>query len=400
VDEGLRILFAIPAYWPAHAFGGPVVVAKELVSHVVTRGHEVDVVTTTLRDVAERPDRRTTVATVDGARVTYLGTPLRYRWMGITPTLPLALRRLPRPDVAHVMGFRDPVTTTVAAWCRARGVPYVFEPVGMFRPRLRKVRVKRLFDATLARGVASGASLVIVSSPRERADVVACGVDPARVRLRVNAFPIPPAAGPDPLEGVVPPGAPVVLYVGRIAAEKGIEHLLEVAQRLPDAHVVLAGPDDRHGTMNAVRVAARAPGTAGRIHVLPPTPGPPYDLYRRADVFALASGGENFGLVAAEAASVGTPVVVSDRTGVAGSFADGEALVIPYDADATAEAVARVLGDPDLRRRLSQGALRAAARSTWDAAVDQQLAIYAEAADGATSRPGRPGAPRHGGRRK
>jgi glycosyltransferase involved in cell wall biosynthesis len=382
VDERLRILFASPAYWPAHAFGGPVVVARELVSRIVARGHDVEVVTTTLRDVAERPERRTTVTTVDGARVTYLGTPLRYRWMGITPTLPLTLRRLARPDVAHVMGFRDPVTTTVATWCRARRVPYVFEPVGMFRPRLRKVRVKRLFDATLVRGVAAGARLVVVSSPREREDVVASGVDPAHVRLRANAFPDPSPTGPDPLDGIVPPNAPVVLYVGRVAAEKGIDHLLAVAQRLPDVHVVLAGPDDRHGTMDAVRAAGAAPATAGRIHVLPPTPGPPFDLYRRADVFVLASGGENFGLVAAEAASVGTPVVVSDRTGVAASFADGEALVVPYDAEATVTAVARVLGDPDLARRLSAGALRAAARSTWDAVVERQLEIYAEAVTG------------------
>src|SRR5262245_59034456 len=137
--EPLRILLASPAYWPAHAFGGPVVVTRELVSRLVERGHALDVLTTTLRDVGGRPPARTTVATVDGAPVAYLGTPLRYRWMGITPSLPLALRRLERPDIAHVVGFRDPVTTGVAAWCRARRVPYVFEPVGMFRPRLRKV---------------------------------------------------------------------------------------------------------------------------------------------------------------------------------------------------------------------------------------------------------------------
>ena len=152
MERPLRILFASPAYWPAHAFGGPVVVARELVSRLVARGHHVDVLTTTLRDVGERPSASTTTGTVDGALVTYLGTPLRYRWMGITPTLPLALRRLPRPSVAHVLGFRDPVTTVVASWCRVRRVPYVFEPVGMFRPRLRKVRLKRVFDATLARG--------------------------------------------------------------------------------------------------------------------------------------------------------------------------------------------------------------------------------------------------------
>jgi glycosyltransferase involved in cell wall biosynthesis len=233
VTPPLRILLASPAYWPAHAFGGPVVVARELVSRLVASGHAVEVLTTTLRDVREPPGRRTRVEVVDGARVTYLGTPLRYRWMGVTPTLPLALRRLERPDVGHLIGFRDPVSTAVAAWCRRRRIPYVFEPVGMFRPRLRKVRLKRAFDATLARGVASGARLVVVSSPRERDDVVAGGVDPERVRLRGNAFPEPPPPGGDPLAGVVPPGAPVVLYVGRLAAEKGVEHLLEAVRALP-----------------------------------------------------------------------------------------------------------------------------------------------------------------------
>jgi glycosyltransferase involved in cell wall biosynthesis len=379
VSGRLRILFASPAYWPAHAFGGPVVVARELVSRLVARGHDVEVLTTTLRDVGEHPSRRTKVETVDGATVTYLGTPLRYRWMGITPTLPLALRRLRRPDVAHLVGFRDPVTTGVAAWCRIRGIPYVFEPVGMFRPRLRKVLLKRAFDATLTRGVAGGAKLVIAASARERNDVTAGGIDPGRIRIRGNAFPVPPPPGADPLAGVVPDGAHVVLYVGRIAAEKGVEHLVQAARGLPDVHVVLAGPDDRHGTLAAVRAAQSDARTAGRVHLLPPTAGPPFDLYRRADVFVLASGGENFGLVAAEAASVGTAVIVSDRTGVAASFEDGEALVVPYDAEATVAAIGRVLGNEELRAQLEVGALRAASRSTWDGVVDAQLRIYEEA---------------------
>ena len=390
----MRILFASPAYWPAHAFGGPAIVLRELVSRLVARGNAVDVLTTTLRDVGERPSPRTERAVVDGAGVTYLATPARYRWMGVTPTLPLELLRLDRPDVAHVVGFRDPVSTGVAAWCRARRLPYVFEPVGMFRPRLRKVALKRMVDATLTRGVARGARLVIVSSPGEQDDVVSGGVDPARVRIRGNGFPDPPAAGSgDPLAGTVPPGAPVVLYVGRLAAEKGIEFLLEAARRLPAAHVVLAGPDDRHGTARAIDAARADPAVRDRVHLLPPTPGPPFDLYRRADVFVLASGGENFGLVAAEAASVGTPVVVSDRSGVAASFEPGEALVVPYEEEATVTAITRVLEDDDLRRALAAGARRAAARSTWDAVVDRQLELYREAVEPASDAPdGRSGA--------
>jgi glycosyltransferase involved in cell wall biosynthesis len=72
-------------------------------------------------------------------------------------------------------------------------------------------------------------------------------------------------------------------------------------------------------------------------------------------------------------------VVVSDRTGVAASFRDGEALVVPYDERATVDAISRVLGDPALRSSLAEGALRAARRTTWDAVVDEQIAIYDEA---------------------
>ena len=128
---------------------------------------------------------------VDGANVRYLSTPLRYRWMGITPTLPLELARSHRPDVVHVFGFRDPVTTGVAAWCRIKRVPYVFEPLGMFEPRLRKVLLKRALDATLYRGVARGAAGVVVASEREGEAAIACGVPPEKVHVRGNGFPAP-----------------------------------------------------------------------------------------------------------------------------------------------------------------------------------------------------------------
>src|SRR3954451_24160551 len=151
----VRILFAAPVWAPSRAFGGPVVAAGELVPRLVARGHVVDVVTTTLVDLRHPPSARSRVESVDGSTVHYLGTPLHYRWMGITPTLPVLLTRLPRPDVVHVFGFRDPVTTGTAAWCRLTRVPYVFEPLGMFQPRLRKVLLKRALDATLYRRVAT-----------------------------------------------------------------------------------------------------------------------------------------------------------------------------------------------------------------------------------------------------
>jgi glycosyltransferase involved in cell wall biosynthesis len=382
-DARLRILFAAPVWAPSRAFGGPVVAAGELVRRLVARGNDVDVVTTTIVDLQTRPALRSSVGVVDGATVRYLSTPLRYRWMGITPTLPAALARVNRPDVVHVFGFRDPVTTAVAAWCRIARIPYVFEPLGMFEPRLRKVFLKRALDATLYRGVARGAATVVVASQREADAVVAWGIAAEKVRVRGNGFPEPLAAeanGDLRSRLGIPGNAPVILYVGRIAAGKGIEHLLDAARRLPGAHLVIAGPDDRHGTSALVERAQTEAATAGRIHLLPVTDEPPHDLYPQADVFVLASAGESFGIVAAEAAAAGTPVIVSDRCGIAGFFEAGEALVVPYERAAVVEAISRVLADPDLRAGLARGGLAAARRTSWDHVTAVQEEIYREAA--------------------
>jgi glycosyltransferase involved in cell wall biosynthesis len=361
-----------------------VVAAGELVRRLVARGNTVDVLTTTIVDLRTRPRFRSSAGVVDGAQVRYLGTPLRYRWMGITPTLPIELARSVRPDVVHVFGFRDPVTTGVAAWCRLKRVPYVFEPLGMFEPRLRKVLLKRALDATLYRGVVRGAAAVVVASEREGAAVAAwtdIGAD--KIYVRGNGFPAPDErpARTDLRERLsLPADARFVLYVGRIAAGKGIEHLLAVARELPAVHVVIAGPDDRHGTSELVQAAQLDARTAGRVHILPPTDEAPSDLYPQADVFVLASAGESFGMVAAEAASAGTPVVVTDRCGVASFFHDGEALVVPYESAAVINAVRQVLEDPEVRDRLARGGVAAAKRTSWDHVTDVQEEIYRAAA--------------------
>jgi glycosyltransferase involved in cell wall biosynthesis len=106
----------------------------------------------------------------------------------------------------------------------------------------------------------------------------------------------------------------------------------------------------------------------------------PTQLYPQADVFVLASAGESFGMVAAEAAAAGTPVIVSDQCGIAGFFGPDEALVVPYEREAVVDAIRRVLSDSALRDRLASGGVAAARRSSWDQVVDVQERIYREIA--------------------
>jgi glycosyltransferase involved in cell wall biosynthesis len=112
------------------------------------------------------------------------------------------------------------------------------------------------------------------------------------------------------------------------------------------------------------------------VHVLGPTQEPPAALLGEADVVALVSEGESFGMAAAEAAAAGVPVVVSDRCGVRDFFRADEALVVPYEGAAVTEALRRILSDPELRSRLGEGGRAAARRMSWEHVVDRQEEIY------------------------
>lgn len=379
-DPPLRIAFVVPAYWPAEAFGGPVWVLRSLARELVERGHSVDVWTTTIEYVDRRAARQTRIASLDGATVTYLATPLRYRWMGFTPSLRRHLRRSPRPDVAHVFGFRDPIGFDAARWFRRQGIPYVFEALGMFRPKLRKQALKRFLDSTLLASLPGRASLVVATSEIERREYLDAGIAPERVAVRPNGIPTVPRSRSRVLrDRIGVDDEQLILYVGRIADGKGLDFLVDALVDLAETHLALVGPDDGHGTTQRLNDLARTAKVEQRLHILGQWETQPLDAYADADVFALPSAHENFGMAAAEAASAGVAVVVTDRCGIAELLRDHGALVVPYDAGAVQHALTRLLADADLRRRLGELGAARAAEYRWAAVAELQESIYRRA---------------------
>ena len=380
MKDRLKILFAAPSYWPAVGFGGPIWMARELNAHAAAKGHSVDVVTTSLPKISTRGEWRTKTRNVDGTTVYYLATPICYRGTGVTPTLRTWLGRVARPDIVHIFGYRDVVSTGTARWCRRHRIPYVFEPLGMLLPKLRKVALKRVIDPIVYGQIVNDAGAIVATSKFERDEMMSVGVDPGRIVIRPNGFPEP---RDEPQDGWlrkqlgVAPDARIALYVGRICAGKGIEHLLASVRTLPELHLVLAGPDNGDGIMELVNAAQAENANRGRIHVLGPTKDArPFALYSSADVFVLASEGESFGMVAAEAAACGTPTIVTDRCGVADFFTSGSALIVPYEEGAVRDAIARVIGDAALRRELSEGGRAVAAENSWARMAEIQEGIY------------------------
>jgi D-inositol-3-phosphate glycosyltransferase len=133
----------------------------------------------------------------------------------------------------------------------------------------------------------------------------------------------------------------------------------------------------------ALQDLAHALGIADLVRFESPQGGPfsrdrLRDWYRAADVVAVPSHNESFGLVALEAQACGTPVVATDVGGLRTTVAEGSSglLVAGHSADAWAAALGRVVAS---RPRLSAGALAHAAHFSWSRTADGLLSTYRDA---------------------
>jgi glycosyltransferase involved in cell wall biosynthesis len=104
------------------------------------------------------------------------------------------------------------------------------------------------------------------------------------------------------------------------------------------------------------------------------------DLYQRAWVVASASSHEGWGMTLTEAAACGTPAVATRIPGHLDALQDGVGGLLGEGDDELVEHLSAVLTDEDLRRRLSEGALRRAGELTWDATAYGTLAVLADEA--------------------
>lgn len=179
-----------------------------------------------------------------------------------------------------------------------------------------------------------------------------------------------------------------VLFVGRLNAQKGLRDLLDAMGRTPRGagswwaqlplHVVGDGPDG-----DALRAHAASLGLADRITwegTL--TSAEVAARYRAAQVVVMPSRGEGLGLVAVEAQLCGTPVVAYADGGLLDAVRPehGGTLVTPGDCEALAGAIAHVVGDAHLARRLGEAAREfARGRFTPDAVARRYLDIYRDA---------------------
>ncbi len=175
---------------------------------------------------------------------------------------------------------------------------------------------------------------------------------------------------------------PFVLYAGNIKPHKNLERLIEAFHTLrrgglDTVKLLIIG--DEISKYATLRRAVHKYKLHKHVRFFGFVPDKTLAvLYRLASVFVFPSLYEGFGLPPLEAMASGTPVITSNVSSLPEVVGDAALLIDPYEADAIAQAMRRVLTDAALREDLRQRGLQRVKEFSWERSVRRVHAIYQE----------------------
>lgn len=390
----MRILNVAQTYHP-YLDGGGMPVKVRAISRILARhGHNVTVLTAKLSSgglIGQDPAERTPSGwrmVEDGVEAVYLPTLARYRALTFNPDMVRFCRnRLGQFDLVHCYGIYDLLGPCVSYFCSRQDVPFVVEPMGMFRPIDRGFRFKRAWHLTLGRSFLKSTSRIFVTSELEQEELVAGGIPADKLVLRRNGIDpdvldaVPSTRGAFRSRAGLPADEPLIIFLSRLIPRKGADILIQAfADACPErGRLVIAGPEGENGYRNFLEGCARDSGAETRILFT----GPLYGAEKAAalcdaDLFVLPSRYENFANAPAEAIACGVPVILSSACGIAALVENRAGLVVRPERETLSKAIRRLLTDNNLRTSFKSACREVAAQLSWDTLVHQMEASYIE----------------------
>jgi glycosyltransferase involved in cell wall biosynthesis len=392
----MRILKTTQSYYPYLHKGGPPAKVKGIARALARRGHEVTILTADLGVNSEDFDdpawRQQRVRSAwgwewedEGVRAIYLPSWTNYRATTLNPgVLRFSLQRLRDFDVVHLYGLYDVIGSVTAKFCRRQGIPYVLEPLGMFRPKVRSLQKKRVYHALVGDSLFRNAAAVIATSQTEQQELLDGGIPSEKIVLRRNGLDLDefkslPDSGTFRAKLGISQEQPLVLFLGRVSFIKGLDLLVEAFADIDrNARLVIAGPNDRDGCSEKITELVERLGLSARVILSPPIyTAEKLQAFVDADLFVLPSRYESFGNAAAEAIACGTPVLVTDECGIAPLVHERAGLAVSCSVQGLQVGLRRMLEDKSLSSKLAQGCEQLARELSWDAPVDDLAQVYA-----------------------
>lgn len=336
-----------------------------------------------------------TRVTGHGAQIREAGlrlVPLNWQRRSLNPIAGIAalcrlvrLYRQERPDLVHHVALKPVILGSMAAAVSGRprcvnalaGLGFVFASTSL-RARLLRPVVRGLLAIVLGRGGAR----VIVQNPDDRDFLKAHHMAQAdRIHLIRGAGVDLQEFQPRPEPG----GAVTVALVSRMLWDKGVGVLVEAARILKrhgaNVHVTLAGIPDTASPNAVPEVQLQAWNHEGIVDWIGFCDDVPALMARSHMAVLPSTYGEGVPKCLIEAAAAGRPIIAADGPGLREIVRHGETglLIPPGDPQALADAIERLAGDGDLRRRMgAAGRQWAEAEFGADKVIGETLALYRE----------------------
>ena len=391
----MRILHIIPYFYPAWAYGGTCRAAWELARALVRKQQQVIVYTTDALDAHARA--KLPLEVVDGVEIHRVRNLSNYLAWG-RAFLPLGFGRqlresLSHADVAHLHEFRSYQNSVALPLMEKMDVPFVLTAQGGLPRIMGRHSLKVLYDQMVGQRILRNAARLHALNEMEREQFIDLGVEPERVAILPNGVDLEQYRSLPPVNGFrarfgIPEGVPIVLFLARVNKIKGVDFLVssfDLLRRVsPQVVLVIVGPDD--GYLTEVKRQVQTLGISSQVRFTGYLDGDDkLQAYQSASVYVLPSAYEMFAITLLESLACGTPIIATDRCGLADFVRQNDlGSIVNYgDVGGLQNEITRILSRPqDVQRRAGYGRQYVLDNFGWDSIAENWLKVYRDCVAG------------------
>ena len=383
----MKILQVVDFFKPSWEAGGIARVCYELSKRLADNGHGVTIYTTDgfKSRLKVKKNQPVDVECMEVYYFRNVSISLTKRNFYLPYLLPLiAKKNIQKFSVVHIHTFRSLLVIPIWYYAKKYNIPYILQAHGSVLPTFQKQRLKKIFDLFFGYRILKDATKLIALTKTEAEQYKRMDVDENKIEIVPNGIDLSqyenlPKRGEFRKKYSIGDDEKVILYLGRIHKIKGLDLLVktfsDLIKELDDIRLVIVGPDD--GFLSTLKKQIEDLKIDGRILFA----GPLYErdkleAYVDADVYVLPSVYETFPVTVLEACACGTPVIVTDRCGIA-DIVNKVGYVVEYDKDQLRDAIIKILSDEGLRRRFGENGKRlVGVEFGWDPIVRKIEGIY------------------------
>jgi glycosyltransferase involved in cell wall biosynthesis len=376
----MNILFITLGFYPAIAWGGPVKVVYQDGKELLRRGHNVTIYCTNLLNKKEKLSKKTFEKNIEGMRIVYFNTWNLPWWPGTLGPFWLPgysqfiEREIMNYDVVHILGYRSFMGLLTT---------FITQPQGGLPVIVNSFFVKRIYDRLFGRMELKGISAFLALQKGERQQAISMGIPSKCIEILPNGIDTTqientPESGIFRQKYNIPPERKLILFLGRINKVKGVDMLVKAFAQLEDlgAQLAIVGPDD--GGLVEVNSLIQQFNLSDRV-VLPGmvTDAEKLAAFHDCDLFVLPSRYDAFPTTIMEACLAGDPMVITDCCDSADLVKDRVADVVPFDPNAFADAIRRLLTDQERYNRYKSNCQAVMADTfSIQAVIDRLESVY------------------------